>query len=59
MLVLYIADFDVDVPDAPLKGLLGSMEERIKLISFDRPAPVEDFNGLAVVVAFDDHFRAE
>ena len=36
-----------------------NMEKRIQLISFNRPAPVEDFNGPAVVVAFDDHFRAE
>jgi hypothetical protein len=44
LLVLYIADFNVDVPDAPLEGFLVCMEERIQLVSLDRPTFVEYFN---------------
>ena len=57
--MLFAADFDVDVPNAPLKSLLVSMKEDIQLVSLDRAAPVEDFNGFVIVVAFNYHFRAE
>jgi hypothetical protein len=51
--------FDVEVLNAPFKGLFVGVEEYIEPISADDTAPVEHFYGLSILVAGDDHFSPE
>ena len=51
--------FDVEVLNAPFQGLFVGVEEYVQPVSTDGAAPVEDFYGLSIFVAGDDHFSAE
>ena len=51
--------FYVEVPDAPLQGLLVGAEEDVEPVSTDGAAPVENFYGKSIVVAGDNHFCPE
>ena len=51
--------FNVEVPNTPFQGLLVGGEEDVEPVSLDGAAPVEDFYGLSVVIAGNDHFSSE
>ena len=51
--------FYFDVPDAPFQGLLVGAEENVKPVSLDGTAPVENFYGLSIIIAGDNHFSSE
>jgi hypothetical protein len=51
--------FDVKVLNAPFQGLLMRLEEYVEPVSTDGASSVEDFYGLSLVVAGDEHFSAE
>jgi len=51
--------FDVEVLNAPFQGLFVGVEEYVEPVSPDGTAPVEDFYGLSIFVAGDEHFSAE
>jgi hypothetical protein len=57
--VLVDTGFHLYVADAPLKGLPVTVEEDIKPIPLDGAAPVEYLDGLAVIVAGNNHLGAE
>jgi hypothetical protein len=51
--------FYVEVPDAPFEGLLVGVEEDVEPVSLDGAAPVENFYGLSIIIAGDNHFCSE
>ncbi len=51
--------FDVEILNAPFQGLFVGVEEYVEPVSTDGAAPVEDFYGLSIFVAWDEHFGAE
>ena len=51
--------FDVEVLNAPFQGLLVGVEEYVEPVSTNGAAPIEDFYGLFIFVAGDEHFSAE
>ncbi len=51
--------FYVEVPNAPFQGLLVGGEEDIQPVFPDGAAPVENFYGLSIVIAGDEHFSAK
>ena len=51
--------FYVEVPNAPFQGLLVGGEEDVEPISLDGTTPVENFYGLSVIIAGDDHLSSE
>ncbi len=51
--------FYVEVPNTPFQGLLVGGEEDVEPVSPDGAAPVENFYGLSIVIAGDDHFSSK
>jgi len=59
LVVLFAVYFDVEVLHAPFQSLLMGVKEYVKTVSANGTPPVENFYGLAVFVAGDNHFGAE
>jgi len=51
--------FYIEVSDAPFQGLLVGVEEDVKAVSPDGAAPVENFYGLSIIIAGNNHFSSE
>ena len=56
---LLITNFDIKVSNTPFQSLLVSVEEYVKTISTNSATSVENFYGLAVLVARDNHFGSK
>ena len=57
--LLLIANFNIQMPDAPFQRFLVGVEEYVKSISANDSASVEYFYVLAVLVARDSHFGSK
>ena len=51
--------FYIEVSDAPFQGILVGVEEDIEPVSPNGTAPVENFHGLSIIIAGDNHFCSE
>jgi len=58
-MLLFAAQFDFEVFYAPFSCGFVGVEEYIETVSTNDAAPVEDFNGLAIIVAWNNYFCAE
>lgn len=58
-MLLFAAQFDFKVFYAPFPCGFVGVEEYIETVSTNDAAPVEDFNGLAIIVAWHNDFCAE
>lgn len=54
-----IANFNVEVSDAPLKSFLMRIEKYVKAISADSSASVDNFYGPLAIVAWYNHFGSK
>ena len=59
MVVLLATYFDIEPLNTPFQRLLVGVEKDVEPVSADSAASVEDFYGLCILVAGDDHFSAE
>ncbi len=50
---------NLKILNPPLKGFFVSGEEDVEPVSFDGSASVENFHGLAVAIAGNQHFSVE
>lgn len=58
-MLLFTAQFDFEILNAPFSGGFVRVEEYVEAVATYDPAPVEDFNGFAIIVAWNNHFSAE
>lgn len=50
---------NLKILNTPFQGFLVSGEEHVEPVSFDGAASVENFHGLAVTIAWNEHFGVE
>lgn len=58
-MLLFAAQFDFEIFNAPFSGGFVRIEEYVEAFATYDPAPVEDFYGLAIIVAGNNHFCSE
>ena len=59
LLQVFPTYINIKILNTPLKGFFVSGEEHIEPVSFDGAASVENFHGLAVTIARNQHFCVE